>query len=135
MEKLLLSIFLMLILDISWLSFFMGPRYTKMIPKIQGSTMVLKYKFAILAYILMIIGINIFVIPNINNNNILLDSLKFGFIYGIILFGVYDFTVASVLKNWDIKIALIDILWGGILFFITSFLTIKLSNYIKNIKI
>ena len=49
------------------------------------------------------------------------DSLKYGFLFGIIIFGIYDFTAASVFNNWDISLAIYDILWGGILYFISSY--------------
>ena len=35
---------------------------------------------------------------------------------------IYDFTAAAVLKDWDIKLALLDILWGSFVFFISAYI-------------
>ena len=79
-----------------------------------------------------VIGLNIFVLPKINEKKILIDSIKFGFTYGIILYGVYDFTSASLLKKWNIKLALIDTFWGGIVYFLTCFFTIKIFRMFRH---
>lgn len=130
MNKIIISSLIMLVLDFLWIGIYMGPQYKKMIPRIQGNIMKVKTPFAILAYVLMIIGFNVFVLPNISKKNLLLDSLKYGFLFGIILFGVYDFTIAALLEKWDIKLAFIDVLWGGTLYFLTSYLTVNISSYL-----
>ena len=79
----------------------------------------------------MIIGLNFFVIPNINKDNLFNDSLKYGFLFGIVLFGVYDFTAGAVLKNWNLKLAILDILWGGTVYFLATFLTFKILDYFE----
>jgi uncharacterized membrane protein len=43
-------------------------------------------------------------------------SYKQAFIYGVSIYAVYDFTNHALLENYDIKFALADSLWGGILF-------------------
>ena len=85
MNKLIVSSVLLLVLDLIWLKGYMGNEYKKMIRKIQGSDMRVNTVYAILSYALMIIGLNVFVIPNINKDNLLFDSLKYGFLFGIIL--------------------------------------------------
>ena len=79
----------------------------------------------------MIIGLNFFVISNINKDNLFNDSLKYGFLFGIVLFGVYDFTACAVLKNWNLKLAILDILWGGTVYFLATFLTFKILDYFE----
>ena len=129
MNKLIISSFLLLALDLIWLKGYMGNEYRKMIRKIQGSDMQVNTIYAILSYALMIIGLNVFVIPNINRDNLMMDSLKYGFLFGIVLYGVYDFTIGAVLKGWNFKLALIDVLWGGIVYFLASYLTFKILDH------
>ena len=109
---------LLLSLDALWLSTYMGPQYRKMIPRIQLDEMSPKLLYALFAYTLLVAGLNIFVIPNINKFN---DSIKYGFLFGIIIYGVYDFTAAAIFNKWDIKLAVIDILWGGMLYFLSAY--------------
>ena len=131
MNKLIVSSILLLVLDFIWIGGYMGGEYKKMIRKIQGSDMQVNIIYALLSYVLMIIGLNFFVIPNINKDNLFNDSLKYGFLFGIVLFGVYDFTVGAVLKNWNLKLAILDILWGGTVYFLATFLTFKILDYFE----
>lgn len=114
--KLISSILLLLILDFLWIYLFMGPRYMSQIEIIQKSPMKVNVWYAIIAYIFMVIGLLIFCLPNINKKKRFKSSLIYGFLFGLVLYGVYDFTIASVIKKWDIKTAIIDIIWGASLF-------------------
>ena len=129
MNKLIISSVLLLVLDLIWLKGYMGNEYKKMIRKIQGSDMRVNTIYAILSYTLMIIGLNVFVIPNINKDKLLFDSLKYGFLFGIILYGVYDFTIGAVLKDWNLNLAIVDVLWGGIVYFLATYLTFKILEH------
>ena len=91
MNKIIISSITLLVLDFCWIGFFIGGHYNRMIPLIQGSKMVLNYYSAALAYLLMIVGLQVFVIPNINPKKLITSSLKYGFLFGIILYGVYLF--------------------------------------------
>ena len=98
------------------------------IKNIQGEQMKPKLTHAIMAYFLMIVGLNLFVLPNIRKGYELQDSLKYGLTFGIVLYGVYDFTAGAVFKKWNTKLALIDIAWGGIVFFISTYIGTKLGS-------
>ena len=87
-----------------------------------------------LAYLLMIVGLQVFVIPNINPRKLLTSSLKYGFLFGIILYGVYDLTAGAVFKKWDFKLATMDILWGGLVYFLTCLITFKIIEALNKKK-
>ena len=127
MNRNIIATLILLILDFTWITFFMGKQYNSLITKIQTVDMKPKLYFAAISYILMVLGLNIFVLPNVSKENALIDSIKYGFIFGIILYGVYDFTAAAVLDKWNIQLAIIDVLWGGFVFFISSYLSTILS--------
>ena len=133
-KKIIISSLILLVLDFGWLGFFMGGQYHRMIPLIQGSKMIINYYYAVLAYILMIIGLQVFVIPNINPKKLLSSSLKYGFLFGVILYGVYDLTAGAVFKKWDFKLAATDILWGGIVYFLTCLITFKIIEALNKKK-
>lgn len=46
----------------------------------------------------------------------LTSTVKDAFIYGVLVYAVYDFTNLAVLSDFPLSFALIDMLWGGILF-------------------
>ena len=118
----------LLILDFLWIGLFMGNQYQEQILNIQGSKMKIKPIFALMAYILMVIGMNLFVIPNIQKGKEFQGSLIYGLTFGVVLYGVYDFTAGAVLDKWNTKLALIDIAWGGFVYFISSYIGSKLGG-------
>ena len=98
------SSLILLVLDFMWLGGFMAPRYSVMIKNIQGSPMKANMLYAVFAYLLMIVGLQQFVLPNLDFKNITVkDCLKYGFVFGLVVYGVYDFTAAVVFKNWDMN--------------------------------
>ena len=117
----IISTVILLLFDLIWIRLYMGGKYKTQVLDIQGTPLKINYTMAILAYLLMIIGLNMFVLPNVSKEHALEDSLKYGFTFGIVLYGVYDFTTGSVLSKWDKKVAVIDILWGGFVYFIASY--------------
>ena len=120
MKQQVISVITLLLLDFLWIGLFMGKKYTNMIPTIQGSDISAKPVYAVLSYILMVIGLLVFVVPNIRKEHLIGDSLKYGITFGIVLYGVYDFTAGAVLNKWDMNIAIYDVLWGGMVFFLAS---------------
>jgi len=131
MKNYIISIIVLLILDIIWISLYMGKQYKKQINNIQNNVLTPKYTYAMFAYFLMTIGLIQFVIPNIKKENRLYDSFKYGFVFGLIVYGIYDFTCATIFKDWDIKLAFIDVIWGGFVYFIAAYIG---SFFIKNSK-
>lgn len=125
----IISSFILLVLDFAWILYYMGEKYSVKIPEIQKSPLEINIIYGMMSYLLMLLGLNVFVIPNIKKP--LIDSLKYGFTFGIILYGVYDFTSASVLKDWDMSLGLIDILWGGVVFFLASYVGKLLESKIE----
>lgn len=122
MEDRLIPTFCLLVLDIVWIKFYMGGRYAKMIPTIQGSPMVTSILSAGLAYLALVVGLWVFVIPLAKREGYTWCAcLKYGGLFGLVVYSVYDFTCGAVFSGWDMTLALQDILWGGFLFTIACY--------------
>ena len=128
MKRNILATVILLVLDLAWVMFFMRKKYEKQVKDIQGQAMQGRVQFAVISYILMVVGLNLFVIPNIREGHELEDSLKYGASFGLVVYGIYDTTAAAVLKAWDIGLAAIDVAWGAFVFFIAAYLGTKLSS-------
>lgn len=90
----------------------------------------INYTYAIITWLLIIISIQLLILsrPDINDSNIIIYSLTLGFC----LYGVYNFTNASLYPNkWNNYIIIGDILWGMILTSIISFILYKLQSLMK----
>lgn len=114
-SKIIIGICILLLLDFLWISLFMNNKYKILVENIQKEKFVLNVYSAIIAYIFMVIGLIMIVIKYKLSY---IDT----FIFGIVVYGVYDFTCGAIFKNWDFKLAILDILWGGLLFTITNYL-------------
>jgi uncharacterized membrane protein len=55
-------------------------------------------------------------------------SLYDAFLLGFIIYAVYETTNLALIKKWSPVIAIIDTLWGGILFTATTFVMYYLSK-------
>jgi uncharacterized membrane protein len=98
----------MVTLDLIWITLVMGPKYQTMVHSIQGSPLELNYMWAAMAYLSMMVGYHY-----------LVKDAWTAVILGLVIFSVYDFTAAAVFKDWNIPLAILDILWGGTLFLLT----------------
>ncbi len=122
MIKEIIIIFIILILiDILWLNF-IKDKYFEQILQIQKKEMVINYKYALIVYLLLAFGLYYINKDNYDINN----KLKNAALIGLVSYGVYDFTNAAIFEDWNIKIALLDTLWGTILCSSTIFIYNKL---------
>lgn len=84
-----------------------------LIASVQNGPMQINMTGVILCYILLIFGFYYFIIRE-NRNNIE------AFLMGIFVYGVYETTNYATFKKWSSKLALIDTIWGGVLFALTN---------------
>ena len=102
-------------------------KYGEMIKKIQNKPMKVRILSAVVCYALLIFSLNYFILSNDENQE--LRALFLGWT----IYGVYDSTAYALIEDWDIKMALIDGVWGGILFYLSTISTkIFLKNFLKN---
>jgi len=95
--------------------------FDKQIYMVQGASIKMNIYATIFCYIALVFGLYYFIIKDRR-------SLFDAFLLGIVIYAVYDLTNLALLKNWTTKTAIIDILWGGILFTLTSALVYQIIN-------
>jgi uncharacterized membrane protein len=66
-------------------------------------------------YVLIPLGIVLFALPRVDAERWLPSALAWGFVYGVVLYGVYDFTNYATLDRWPLRLTFADIAWGGVL--------------------
>jgi uncharacterized membrane protein len=95
--------------------------FANQISIVQGRKMEVNFLGAALCYIILIFGLNYFIIdPK--------KGVYDAFFLGILIYGVYETTSYSLFKNWSILTVLMDTLWGGLLFAITTFIIQQLRK-------
>lgn len=79
---------------------------------------------AIICYIALIFALYYFVIKD---HRPILDAL----ILGVVINAVYEGTTYAIFKKWNIKVVIMDILWGGVLLALTTLITYKMAKIIE----
>ena len=51
-------------------------------------------------------------------------------ILGWVIYGTFDFTTGAIFKDYDLNTMLMDTVWGGILFGLVTFTSLKISENI-----
>jgi uncharacterized membrane protein len=111
---LLISAILLISIDFVYLNL-IKDFFSNQVQRVQGSAMQINYLGAAICYILLIVGINYFIIkPH--------KSVNDAFLLGLVIYGVFETTNYALFKNWSIITVIIDTLWGGILFALTTFI-------------
>lgn len=135
--KLALIVFgILLVVDLVWLSLFLGPVFGEMVGKIQGSPMRVNTKYAAVSYLLLGLAIYYFSVqPTIQNldmanpmTSLLRNSLWYGGLLGLIVYGVFDFTNLAIFSDYSLQTGTIDTLWGGFLFTLVTALSVGVTQ-------
>lgn len=113
-KKLLISAIVFVFIDSIYLNL-IKDYFSNQIRLIQGSHIKMNYLAAIICYIFLIFGINYFIIKP---NRSILDA----FLLGLVIYGVFETTNMALFSKWSWLTVLIDTLWGGILFALTTFI-------------
>jgi uncharacterized membrane protein len=123
----LISIATMTVLDAGWLGYF-APRFYR---KHIGFILADKPDFVAAAafYLIYILGLTVFVVyPGWNNLDSVLHIIGLGALYGLVTYATYDLTNQSTVKNWPLKVTIVDMLWGT---FLTSVVSIVAVSTLK----
>jgi uncharacterized membrane protein len=96
----------------------------------SGEAMAPVWWAAFLVYILIPLGLVVFVLPRISATSPAFVALGWGFLYGVILYGVYDLTNYSLIDRWPWRLTVVDIAWGGFICAVTSYLGVLLDRWL-----
>ena len=119
MFRYLVASILFIILDGIYLNLIKN-YFNNQIKVIQGSDIKINYMAVAITYIFLIYGLNYFIIRNHR-------SVKDAALFGLIIYAVYEFTNLSLFKNWSLLTAIIDTIWGAVLFGLTTAIVYKIT--------
>ena len=118
-KKLLVLTVLLIAIDAVYLNLTMK-MFSEQIIKIQRVVMIFKPEGAIICYLALVLGLYYFIIQPKRPP---FDA----FLFGLVIYAVYDSTNYATLKKWSPYLATMDTLWGGTLFYLTTYLTYALT--------
>lgn len=117
-RKYFVALAIVLAIDLTWILVIMKSFYTQQFSSFARPEIVPVWSAA-LAWALIPLGIVLFVNKIAKNSR---QSLLYGAAYGLILYGVYDFTNYATLAGWTLTVVVVDVLWGTFLCALSSFL-------------
>lgn len=110
----LLTVIIIIIVDLPWL--ILGSKTSKsMILSIQGSELSVRWIPSLIVYFALAYLVT------------LPQSYSEAFLLGLSVYSVYDFTNYAIFKNYSLKFAVADSVWGGILLTIVYAIKKKFS--------
>ena len=107
-----LGAFTFMILDAVWLGVVMKQFYRDQlapIVRLADGGIAPNWPAALLVYALLGLGIALFVLPRAATAPL---AAGYGALFGLVVYGVYDFTNYSTLRQWPLTLALTDLAWG-----------------------
>ena len=117
----IVSAFSILALDSVYVSTIGGHLFAPMVNKIQKEEMKLNTHGIIISYILLILLLYKFIIMDKR-------SPTDAFILGLCTYGIFDFTNMALFTNYRWIPAIVDMLWGGVLFYTVTLITYKIFS-------
>lgn len=118
LKKIFISGIILFILD----AIFIGinkKAFENQIAGIQRTAMSIKPVGALFCYAFLILGLYYFIIRQ-------KKSIMDAFLFGLVIYGVYETTSYTIFKKWSPVLAIIDTIWGGVLMALTTWITYSL---------
>jgi uncharacterized membrane protein len=113
---LLLPIFA--VIDLTYLGFLMTWFYSEELGTLarrSGESLSPRWIPALIVYLLIPAGIILFVRPQLTAGDPLTKAILWGALYGLVVYGVYDFTNRATLEKYSLRLTLADTAWGIVL--------------------
>ena len=120
MLQYLISAIIFVILDGTYLNLVKG-YFNRQVKSIQGSDIQMNIVATGLVYVVLIYGLNYFII---RKNKSVQEAAALGFF----TYAVYELTNYALFKNWSIFTVIVDTLWGTVLFGLTTAIVYKIKN-------
>jgi uncharacterized membrane protein len=105
----------MLLLDTCYL-YLNRPMFMRVFRAVQHDDMRVKTVGVVLCYFLLILGLYYFII---SRRRPVMDA----FLFGLVIYGVYETTNYATFNKWTLLMLLLDTVWGGTLFALTTWIT------------
>lgn len=113
LKEYIVAFIVFLLIDAVWLVFIAKDFYNKEIGHLLSSNP--NFIAAGIFYLLFIVGLVFFVIDPALAKESIKYAVLAGVLFGVITYSTYDLTNLATIKDWPLKVTIIDMLWGGFL--------------------
>jgi uncharacterized membrane protein len=113
-------------IDMIWLGFIAKDFYRENVGQLLTPN--INWTAAIVFYLMFIAGLIIFVISPAIEKSSWHYALIYGALFGLITYATYDLTNLATLKDWSLKVTIVDLIWGMVLSASVSTVSYFISN-------
>lgn len=109
------SVIIFIILDMLWLAKIASPFYLKhfgYLAEVENGKILFNLYAGIGAQVIISLGLSAVITLALNTQNTLLTSVITGAAAGFVIYGTYDFTNMSFVKDYGLLMSLVDVAWG-----------------------
>lgn len=111
--KIFIIFCILIFLDTIYISFTYNLLFENVLHKINNTKDIkIRYLPTLFFYVIFATGIYFLLIQE-------KKSLNYSFLFGVFIYLFYELTNYAIIEAWDLKIVILDSLWGGILVFLT----------------
>jgi uncharacterized membrane protein len=130
------TLVVMFICDYVWLSNNKAS-YTALVNKVQKrDKFTINIPAAVVVYLFVALAFIGILSPNLEirvvQSKLLTEAILEGALFGLAVYGIYNATNMAIFANYDMTIAIMDTLWGTVLFAIASGCYVWLRRGTKN---
>lgn len=122
MEKIyhyLVTLVIFLLIDLTWLGVVARSFYREQLGSLMRTNP--NWTAAFLFYALYVLGVLVLVVyPNVDQGAGKIFLL--GAFFGLVAYATFDLTNLAILRDWPLKMALVDLLWGAFLTGLVAYL-------------
>lgn len=127
------SLFIFIIVDLIWIAGIMKNFYLSQLgalSRMKGGSMSPNIPSSILVWMLIVLGLILFVLPKIPKTGPGVEGFLWGALFGLVVYGVYDLTNFALLKDWSLAMTIVDMLWGTIACGLSGFVIGHLARWL-----
>lgn len=129
MKLYLLTVPIFFLFDIVWLGYVAKKFYRQNLAFILSPEV--NWVAAIAFYLIYIVGILFFAVAPALEKASLMRALVWGGLYGFFTYATYDLTNLALIKDWPLKIVVVDIIWGMVLCAAVAVLSFNVARWIR----
>ena len=103
-----------MVLDGLWLGVVMAGYYREQlaaIGRIENGGFVPNWPAAFAVYVFLGLGLAMLAVPRATD---VVSAAAYGALFGLVVYGVYDFTNVATLRQYPLQLALVDLAWGTV---------------------
>jgi uncharacterized membrane protein len=122
------------ILDYLWLGVLASGLYRRELGaflRLNGDHLVPIIWAALVVYLAIPLGVVLFALPRLSADQLVGSALLWGALYGLVLYTVYDMTNYALVKDWPLRLSLVDICWGTTLNALATLCAALLDRWLK----